>query len=90
MATTEIIWRTHHGDLAGVTVHDPEPDSDLVRLVIGHGFTLRVPATSARLLAQALTDAADMPPAKPAPRVIPIQPAPGPALYHEPEEESHV
>ncbi len=91
MSATEIIWRTHLGELAGVTVHAPDKSvPDRVRLVIGLGpTTLRIPLDAARVLAQALLDAAS-PYAEPAPvaapRVIPIHIAPIQALYHEPED----
>lgn len=90
MPSTEIIWRTRLGDLMGVTVDSPEAGDDRVRVAIGSRSFLRLPRIEARLLAQALIDAADTPPAPaPAPRqVIPIQSAPPSALYHEPEEES--
>ncbi len=88
MSSTEIIWRTAHGDLAGVTVHAPAPGDDRVRLVIGLGpTTLRIPLDSARVLAQALLDAATSTP-EPERRVIPIHAAPPAGLYHEPEEET--
>ena len=92
MPSTEIIWRTKHGDLAGITVHAPAPTDDRVRLVIGLGpTTLRIPTTEARLLAQALLDAAaePAPESAPARRVIPIHAAPPAGLYHEPEESTH-
>ncbi len=89
MASTEIIWRTRLGDLMGVIVDSPEPGDDRIRVAIGSRSFLRLPRTEAHLLAQALIDAADTPPAPaPAPRkVIPIHSAPPSALYHEPEEE---
>lgn len=92
MTSTEIIWRTAHGDLAGVTVHAPAQGDDRVRLVIGLGpTTLRIPLDSARVLAQALLDAATPTPTpEPERRVIPIHAAPPASLYHEPEEESRV
>lgn len=92
MASTEIVWRTHLNEVAGVTVHTPDKSvPDRVRLVIGLGpTTVRIPPDAARVLAQALLDAASArtEPA-PAPRVIPIHVAPIQALYHEPEDESH-
>jgi len=92
MTSTEIIWRTAHGDLAGVTVHAPAQGDDRVRLVIGLGpTTLRIPPDSARVLAQALIDAAEFahdPTPAPERRVIPIHAAPPASLYHEPEEEA--
>ena len=86
MASTEILWRTTHGDLAGVTVHDPDAAEPQVRLVIGTRSFLRLPRVEARLLAQALIDAANTP-AAPAPRkTIPIHAAPPATLYHEPDQ----
>lgn len=86
MASTEIVWRTDRGDTAGVTVHAPDAtDPHQLRVVIGPGLTLRLPRIEARLLAQALLDAADTTPA-PAPRkTIPIHVAPPAALYHDPD-----
>lgn len=81
MVATEIVWRTDHGDTAGVTVHAPDADHDRIRLVIGPRLTLRLPRTEARLLAQALTDAAAAVPPAPTPS------APPPAtLYHDPDQ----
>lgn len=77
---TELVWRTDRGDVAGVTIHAPDADLDRVRLVIGPRMVLRLPRIEARLLAQALIEAADAPP--------PIPPATGPApagLYHDPD-----
>ncbi len=90
MTSTEIIWRTAHGDLALVTVHAPAQGDDRVRLVIGLGpTTLRIPLDSARVLAQALLDAATPAPTpEPERRVIPNHAAPPASLYHEPEEEA--
>lgn len=88
MVATEIVWRTDHGDTAGVTVHAPDADHDRIRLVIGPRLTLRLPRTEARLLAQALTDAANAKPAPapaPARPVIPIHTAPPATLYHDPD-----
>lgn len=86
MLATEIVWRTHHGDVAGVTVHAPNIENpDRVRLVIGHDFTLRVPPIEARLLAQALIDAANAAQPLAPRRVIPIRTAPPAALYHDPD-----
>ncbi len=86
MPSTEVIWRTAHGDIAGVTVHAPNAENpDRVRLVIGHDFTLRVPPVEARLLAQALLDAAATPEPT-ARRVIPIHAAPPTPLYHDPDQ----
>lgn len=89
MLSTEIIWRTAHGDLAGVTVHDPDAADPQVRLVIGTGFTLRLPVTEARLLARALINATTEPVASEPRKTIPIHAAPPAPLYHEPEEEPH-
>lgn len=84
MASTEILWRTDHGDTAGVTVHSPgAADPHHLRLVIGAGLTLRLPRIEARLLATALMDAANTPPPKPV--VIPILAAPPATLYHDPD-----
>lgn len=90
MASTEIVWRTPMGDLMGVIVDSPEPGDNRVRVAIGSRSFLRLPRIEARVLAQALLDAASArtEPA-PAPRVIPIHVAPIQALYHEPEDESH-
>ena len=83
MASTEILWRTDHGDTAGVTVHSPGADDPHhLRLVIGAGLTLRLPRIEARLLATALIDAANTPPK---PVVIPILAAPPATLYHDPD-----
>ena len=77
MSSIEIVWRTPLGDHCTVVV---SAEIDGVALSMGGGsHVLRVPATSARLLAQALIDAATPAPA-----------APPPSLYHEPEEESRV
>lgn len=87
MATTEICWSTAHGDIAGITVHGLDAEHpDRIRLVIGHLLMVRVPPTEARLLAQALLDAAADYTAPAPRRVIPIHAAPPAALYHEPEE----
>jgi len=76
MMATELVWRTDHGDTASVTVHAPDADHDRIRLVIGPRLTLRLPRTEARLLAQALADAA----------VAPVPCAPPPAtLYTDPD-----
>lgn len=86
MATTEIFWRTHSGDTAGVSVHSPNAETpDRLRLVIGHDLTLYIPPAEARRLALALIDAADEAPPPPVRRVIPIHAAPPAGLYHEPE-----
>lgn len=89
MSATEIRWRTHAGDIAGVTVYSPTLDlPDRVRLTIGHDLHLHIPPDEARCIAMALIDAADIvPPAPPAvPRVvIPIHTAPPAGLYGEPE-----
>jgi len=90
MASTEIVWRTPMGDLMGVGVESPAAGDDRVRLSIGPRSFLRLPRVEARLLAQALLDAANTP-ALPLPRkTIPIHAAPPAPLYHEPEEESRV
>lgn len=90
MASTEIVWRTPMGDLMGVIVDSPEPGDNRVRVAIGSRSFLRLPRIEARLLAQALLDAANTP-AAPLPRKsIPIHAAPPATLYHEPEEESRV
>lgn len=87
MLATEIVWRTHHGDVAGVTVHAPDAENpDRVRLVIGRDFTLRLPPIESRLLAQALIDAADAAQPLTPRRVIPIRTAQPAALYHEPDQ----
>ena len=55
---TEIRWKTHSGDTAGVTVYAPTVDlPDRVRLTIGHDLHLHIPQASARRIAQALIDA---------------------------------
>lgn len=92
MPSTEIIWRTRLGDLMGVIVDSPEPGDDRIRVAIGSRSFLRLPRIEARLLAQALIDAANAKPAPPPRKTIPIQihAAPPAPLYHEPEEEPHV
>lgn len=81
MVATEIVWRTDHGDTAGVTVHAPDADHDRIRLVIGPRLTLRLPRTEACLLAQALRDAAESGPLRPTPSAPPPE-----ALYHDPDQ----
>lgn len=88
MASTEIIWRTRLGDLMGVIVDSPEPGDDRIRVAIGSRSFLRLPRIEARLLAQALINAADTPPAQAPRKTIPIHAAPPAPLYHEPEEET--
>lgn len=86
MASTEIVWRTPAGDLMGVIVDSPDPGDNRVRVAIGTRGFLRLPRIEARLLAQALIDAADMP-AAPLPRkTIPIHFAPPATLYHDPDQ----
>lgn len=83
---TEIRWKTHAGDTAGVTVYGPTLDlPDRVRLTIGHDLHLHIPPAEARCIAMALIDAADMTPPTPPRRVIPINIAPPDGLYCEPE-----
>ena len=86
MHNTEIFWRTPMGELMGVGIDDPKPNDDRVRLSIGPHSFLMLPRIEARLLAQALIDAANTP-AAPAPRkTIPIHAAPPATLYHEPDQ----
>lgn len=86
MASTEIVWRTRLGDLMGVTVDSPEPGDDRIRVAIGSRSFLRLPRIEARLLAQALIDAANAPAPAPARPVIPIHAAPPATLYHDPDQ----
>lgn len=86
MSATEIRWRTHAGDIAGVTVYGPTLDlPDRVRLTIGHDLHFYIPPNEARVLAMALIDAADTLPPIALRRVIPIHTAPPAGLYSEPE-----
>lgn len=86
MSATEIRWRTHSGDIAGVTVYSPTLDlPDRVRLTIGHDLHLYLPPVETRLLAMALIEAADAAPPIALRRVIPIHTAPPAGLYGEPE-----
>lgn len=60
MASTEIRWTTHAGDIAGVSVYSPTLDQpDRIRLTIGHDLHLYIPPAEARCIAMALIDAAD-------------------------------
>ena len=86
MASTEIVWRTPAGDLMGVGVDDPAPGDDRVRLSIGPRSFLRLPRTEARLLANALLDAANSPVRSTQRKAIPIHAAPPAPLYHEPDQ----
>lgn len=87
MLATEIVWRTHHGDVAGVTVYAPDAENpDRVRLVIGRDFTLRLPPIETHLLAQALIHAAEAAQPLAPRRAIPIHAPPPSTLYHDPDQ----
>ena len=84
---TEIRWTTHSGDTAGVTVYSPTVDlPDRVRLTIGHDLHLHIPPTEARCIAMALLDAASVEQPRIESKVIPINAAPPPGLYRDPDE----
>lgn len=87
MPCTEIRWTTHAGDIAGVTVYSPTLDlPDRIRLTIGHDLHLHIPPAEARRIAMALLDAADVPAPVIERKVIPINIAPPPGLYRDPDE----
>ena len=94
---TEIRWRTHDGDIAGVTVFAPTIDlPDRLRITIGCCQHLYIPPAEARCLAAALLDAAADPPPAMRDELDDINDAidaekaaqdrePPAGLYHEPE-----